>query len=894
MLQFLCNMEETDSALVFSDWLKLRRKALDLTQDELAGRAGCSVGALRKIESGARRPSKQLAALLAKALEIPQEEVSTFVRVARGDLNLERLRPTRAETRHIFPDLSQIRRSPGEAFLQTAINPTSDTTRIPLQTTPLIGRETELDALVRIFNDPQCRLLTLTGIGGIGKTRLAIEYALREISSFPGGVFYIPLTSVNSPDKIIPAIADVLAFTFSGLTDPKEQLLHYIAASLRQEALLIFDNMEHLLGVRESRDENSGAVELVSEILQRLPSIKILATSRERLNLRGEWTYELHGLSVPPVDYAGRLEDYYAVALFLKSAQRNRADFQIALGEWAALVQICQMVEGVPLAIELAAAWVGLLSCNEIAQEIKANMDFLATSMRDIPERHRSIRATFDHSWKLIPEEEQRALCRLSVFQGGFDRSAADQIAGASLPILASLNDKSLVRRTKDGRYDLHEVIRQYTLSNLRQRPSGADTYRRHCEYYLNLLRTQEGKLKGAHQQDAMRQLTDEIDNFRAAWVWGVQNNQFSLLEEAGRAFGWYFEIAGLYQEGIEQLELLQHALQAAPHKDQWSRLTGLAVNHQALLYFRKGEFSHALELFEKSVAILRPIGDQTLLADGLIFQGTILHLIGDYPRARLSIEEGLTFAQAARNQWFEAYAIYNLGYLDSLSGDYKSGYEQMIMGLAMWRTLGDPQSIALGLNFIIPTLNQMGCYEQAISFMQESIALCEQSKNRWGLGTAHRYMGLALMAKGDLNVARFHIQQSLGIFGGFAEGWDIGLSLTYLADISRLSESFTEAAAIYQDALRVSFEANAIPIALQALLGFCKLKAQSGEKRLALMLCVFILNHAASENETRSQAHVLRSNLESDLRPEQIEASYAAARRSTLEKIIQEELAAS
>jgi tetratricopeptide (TPR) repeat protein len=372
-------------------------------------------------------------------------------------------------------------------------------------------------------------------------------------------------------------------------------------------------------------------------------------------------------------------------------AQRIKAGFQVTADEERSLIQICQLVAGVPLAIELAAAWVGILSCREIAQEIQANLDFLTTSLRDIPERHRSIRATFDHSWKLLTDEECEALCQLSIFQGGFDRQAAFQVAGASLPLLASLSAKSLVRRTENGRYDLHQVIRQYALLHLNDHPRKRQTYALHCEYYLALLKGHEKALKSASQQEAVRHLTDEIDNIRAAWVWAINHKEFARLGQAGRAFGWYFEIAGLYQEGIEQLELLVQALKAEPQNFPWRRVLGLALLHQALLYFRKGENDQTRRLYEESIAILRPVGDQALLADALIFLGIIHHLIGDFIWAKSLVEEGLILAQESHERWFEAYGIYNLGYIASLMGRCSEGYEQMLVGLAIWRTLGDP-----------------------------------------------------------------------------------------------------------------------------------------------------------------------------------------------------------
>ncbi|MGW8145126.1 MAG: ATP-binding protein, partial [Anaerolineales bacterium] len=273
-------MEEQNSPVIFSDWIKHRRKALDLTQDELAKRAGCSVSALRKIESGERRPSKQLAGLLAQALEIPNEDQQTFIRVARGELNIERLRQPDAESDVPASDLwefienHQSRVDEGQSLVY----------RIPSPSTPLIGRDNELKAVIRLFNDPHCRLITLTGTGGVGKTRLAIEFGWRSFSEFPGGVFYIPLTPVKSPKEIVSAIADVLEFRFSGPSDPKEQLFNYIASDIKQEALFILDNLEHLLFGDSTNDQISSVAELISAMMEFLPNVKILGTSRERLN----------------------------------------------------------------------------------------------------------------------------------------------------------------------------------------------------------------------------------------------------------------------------------------------------------------------------------------------------------------------------------------------------------------------------------------------------------------------------------------------------------------------------------------------------------------------------------------------------------------------------------
>ena len=403
-----------DSEISFGAWVTRQRKALDLTREQLARRVGCSVPGLRKIESDERRPSRQMAELLADCLQIPLEQRPTFLRVARGQLRAERLPAT-----GYVPGGGQSRPAPG----------------LPRPPTPLIGREPELATLNRLLCDPQCRLLTLAGPGGIGKTRLALELASTQRAQFPDGVFFVPLVSLSLPEFIAPAIRSALGLSSSSPLDPKEQLLNH----LRQKSLLlVLDNLEHLLE----------GVGLLAELLEQAPGVKLLVTSRERLNMQGEWLFDLQGLPVPPLDQVDRAEEYSAVALFVQSARRAQVGFELSAEERPWVARICQLVEGMPLAIELAAAWVRLLSCREIAQEIERNLDFLSTSARDLPERHRSMRAVFDHSWQMLSAEEQRVLRALSVFRGGFLREAAEQVTGASLSLLSALVTRSLVHRT--------------------------------------------------------------------------------------------------------------------------------------------------------------------------------------------------------------------------------------------------------------------------------------------------------------------------------------------------------------------------------------------------------------------------------------------------------------
>jgi predicted ATPase len=676
---------------------------------------------------------------------------------------------------------------------------------------------------------------------------------------------------------------------FSGPFDPKEQLINYLAVQMKLPALLVLDNLEHLLDESLS-EEKQGIVELVSEFLQRLLNIKILATSRERLNLLGEWTYELHGLAVPPEEIPGKLEDYSAAALFIQCALRTKADFQLTTPELPAIIKICQLLDGTPLAIELAAAWVGMLSCQEIAREISTNIDFLRTSMRDVPERHRSLRATFEHSWELLSNGEREVLSGLSVFQGKFDRSAAEKIAGATLTLLASLVSKSLVRHTENCRYDLHEAIRRYAKCHLDENPLNYyDTCDRHARHYLELVSGFEKSLRSAAQQEAIREMSDSLDNIRAAWKWATTQKSFELVGIAVRSMGWFFELAGLHNEGIEQLELLIQSLKTEPRKDLLNRLLGLATMQQGLLYFRKGQVHVAIKVYKDCLAILRPLGDRDLLADALTFLGITMHLHGEYNESKMVLQEALEHSQSINDKWFEAYAIYNLGYIDSLMGDYQKGYEKMQTGLDMWREIGDLHYIALGLNFLVSTLINLGRYEDAKASMLESIAICEQAKNRWGIGTAYRFLGLATMAGGQYNEAEGHFRKSIEIFSGYTGGWDIAISLAYLGEVRMMAGEMTEAEITLQDALRLAIDVNAVPIALDSLLGLAQIYTHVEKSEKALELAFYVLNHPSSAHEARGRAEQLCENLIAENKSLTTKAVHQDFAKISLDEIVKE-----
>ncbi len=768
-------MDEKALPAYFGEWLKHRRKKLDLTQAELAGRAGCSVFALRKIESGERRPSKQLAGLLASSLEIPPEDRVTFIKVARGELNLERLRsptPSHAADHSISQKLS-----PSRIVL-------------PFQPTPLIGRETELSALGILLADPKCRLITITGMGGIGKTRLAVETATTQQALFPGGVYFVSLASLNSPEFIVPAIVEVLGFPFTGTLDPRDQLLNHLAARTKHAILLVLDNLEHLLVPPAPNNGEVRVSMLLAEMVQRTPNIKILATSRERVSIQGEWIFELHGLPVPINYQYDNLEDYSAAALFVQRARQVKANFEVLPNEGSSLASVCRLVEGTPLAIELAAAWVGVLSIDEIAREIETNLDFLATSMRNIPERHRSLRAIFDHSWKLLPEEEQLTLTRLAVFRGGFQRQAAERIAGASLSILMSLHSKSLLVRREDGRYDLHEVVRQYALSRLTSGPQNERTHDQHYKFFLSLVQEQEKDLVGAVQFNATQIIREELDNLRAAMAWAIAQDQVEYALQIAIALGQFWFTQGYWREGLEWLERGLVGSRFIANTVRATALT-LAGRLSRLL----GDYPRAISMLKESLELWQQIGDNTGTAMALINLGASVLYQGDTEGATVMLERALSLVTQQGNRLGMYSSLEALGHAASRQGNSSKAVELYNAALTLARETSDDNQVAKLLNAIGDEYMILGNYDRAEEFLAEAALISQRLGNRIIAAFVSANRGYIALKQGNHDRALFLLTETIQVFHELGDKEDAILCLEPIASIA-LEQHFPERAA--------------------------------------------------------------------------------------------------
>ena len=415
---------------------------------------------------------------------------------------------------------------------------------LPAAATGFVGRDDEIQRLKQYLASET--LVTLVGPGGIGKTRLALQTAAEMLDRFRDGVFFVPLTSVAGADVLISTIAQVLGVTFAGAENAREQLLNYLAG---RALLLLLDDLTYQLD----------AAGLMTEIQRRAPKVRLLITARERLDLPGETMIELTGLPIPPaaaesVRGGARPASYYsAEQLFLLTARRARSDFALSDEDRLYVRRICQLVEGLPLGIELAAAWTPLFSCRDIAQEIERNIDFLTTTRGDIPVRQRSTRAVLDYFWGLLADDERRRLRSLSVFRAGFERDAARQVADASLFFLSALVDKAYLHRLPAGRYQMHELLRQYaeqSLSSLADEQAAAGD--RHCQYYAAFMDRSRAAVKSAEQADALSAIHAEWGNVRAAWQWAVAHGQPQAVRQCLESLILFYDTQNWYHEGAE------------------------------------------------------------------------------------------------------------------------------------------------------------------------------------------------------------------------------------------------------------------------------------------------------------------------------------------------------
>jgi predicted ATPase/DNA-binding SARP family transcriptional activator len=890
--EFLQHFSLADSA-EFEDWILVRREALrqhmmnaltylanEYEQRRNFQAARCY--ALHQLGLDPWREEAHYQIMRVLALEGQRSaalaQYETCKRVLTEELGVE---PS-AKTRDLY---EQIRSGRLKTRDKTPANiPSIPIHVLPVALTPFIGRDQELANLDRLISDPACRCITLVGPGGIGKTRLALQAADHHWNAFADGAAFIPLASVGSIEAVISAIASAIRFAFYNPSDPKVQLLNYLRD---KQMLLIVDNAEHLL----VEDLHRGTIaDLLIDILQGARQIKLLVTSRESLNLQGEWLFEVEGLDFPSGEQGQEVETYGAVSLFVQRAQRARPGFQMNVEDKTSIARLCRLVEGMPLAIELAATWVRLLSPTEIEAEVENNLDFLNVQMRDLPERHRSMQAVFDHSWQMLSSQEKQVLAKLSIFRGGFQRQAAEQVASASLSVLSSLVMRSLLRRTVAGRYDLHELIRQYTALKLAQDPSEVHAAQeRHSLYYLSMLKENDAKLRSAHQKEAMTELAGEIDNIRTAWYWAAEHQLIEPLYRVSFTMMLLFGLRNSLRQAESLFERTVQGLRASNPEPETAQIHEVALNamlaHYGYFKLRLGAAGEAYTILAPTAAILPKSADPSAALYALWFFGANCWVLGKYSEARESLANCVKIAQEYGDRWFESSAALYLGIVAHDEGEYSLAWQYLSNALAIMRELGDPSMIGLTLRNAGRTAQALGRLNDAEQFLHSSLELSRETDHHLGTGQALDSLGQLTYAQGRYAEAQTFFLEAANQFREMGDRMSLSRVLCHQGFNSLALQKWIDARIAFQDALKTAQEGGIIPVALNALIGLAALQVQQQVSQETLALIRFILEHPSSNQETKDLAKQLKLEVESKLTLEEIELAQERAGSRNLDE---------
>jgi predicted ATPase/DNA-binding CsgD family transcriptional regulator len=729
---------------------------------------------------------------------------------------------------------------------------------LPEPPTPFVGREEELAEIAGLLADPACRLLTLVGPGGIGKTRLALAAAARAGTAFPWGARFVALQPLDSPDLLVPALADAVGLSRGGAADSRERLLAFLR---ERPALLVLDNFEHLL---------EGAALLAG--LLRAPGAKALVTSRQALRLREEWLYPVQGLPYPPEKARGPgepgddLERFGAVRLFAACARRVRRDFSLE-AELEGTARLCRLVEGMPLALELAAAWAGALPSADIAAELERGLDVLAGGPRDAPQRHLSVRAAFDGSWQRLTPEERAVFRRLAVFRGGFRREAAARVAGATTLALAALVERSLLRLDRDGRYRVHELLRQYGEERLREAPEEAVAVEaEHGAYFTGWVQDLLPRLLGAGQREALATLGADRDNVRTAWQWAVAQADAAALARAAPGIAELSLWEGRFQEGASAFEQAAQTLQGmleaqgedAPGEAGPAAALALVLSQLSRCYIRLGRQEEAEATLIRCRALRAGLDGPPALGVATDPDLSLCHIAtirGDYELALRLAETALAAAEAwghVPNQQFawdlRARAAMHLGRLEEAQR-----YAERAQALV--ETSGDRIAEASVLTVMGSVALIREDYRLARSCFESNLTIRESLGGRGALALAWNKLGQVALREGHPAEARRFFERGRaagtahGDPGGLTDALiGLGLSATALGEYGAAREHLRAALATAAGRTFGIYLAS-------LLLGTGELALRAGDPQGGRELLALTLQHPAAPHDVRERA---------------------------------------
>ena len=778
----------------FGHWLKRRRKAFDLTQVEFASQVGCSAAAIRKIEADERRPSAQTVERLAEVFNILPNEQTSFLRFARGD---QRSAPAKESEDAPWRAVDVLPRS-----------------NLPAPTTSLIGRKYEVDVIREYLSNASIRLVTLIGPPGIGKTRLSIEVALETLSDFPDGVFFIALAPLDDPNLVAPTIVQTLGFAETERKLPIERLKDGIGD---RQMLLVLDNLEHLI---------ESAAPLASELLMNCPRLKILTTSREALRVPGEWLYSVPALDVPDASQLTSIDieavtEFSALALFAERARAVRSGFKLTAGNVESVAAICTQMDGLPLAIELIAARIRLMSPHSLLTRLNDQFTLYADGMRAVSARQKTLYSAVAWSYDLLSEEEQKLFARLSVFSGGFTLEAAESIFSRTVTdnsvsdLIALLLDKSLLQHTFDEhgepRFNMLVTIQQFARDRLRHMGEEAEVRNWHLAYFLDLAEQADKEIHGSNQLKRLDHMENEHDNFRAGLDWCVSERHTESALRLLGALGWAWNVQNHYSEMRSWFDGICVLPGIAAYPALYARL----LNHTGLQNWLSGEFLEARSVLNESQTIWLTLGveGERGLAEALRFMGmAALSSAGDNKTAQSLCEQSLELYQKHGEKWGIAAVMFNLGWIADERNDDALALSLLEQSLDLFRQLGDVWGVGRASQFLGQHFMKQGNYKKARASFDQHLRIDEELNFKQGTMVALQNLGTLYRQQGDYDQAEQFYEMGLAMCREYGlSDWGFGLYClglvalhrnTYSIARQRFTDNFNLARKIYDEKL--------------------------------------------------------------------------------------------
>jgi predicted ATPase len=792
----------------------------------------------------------------------------------------------------------------------------------PSFTPAFLGREAELDRLAELIKDPNNRLITLVGSGGVGKTRLAAQFADQNASHFSDGVFFISFATVQDPAHIPIVLAETLKFSFYGPRDHIEQLCDYM---YRLQTLLVFDNFDHL-----SIDGGN----VLAHLLNKTINLKIIITTRERLNLIAESILEIHGLPVPSMGNLENAENYSSIRLFFQNAKRINPGFKLEKN-FNEIIRICQLMNGLPLGIILASSWVRVYKCSQIVDEIEKNIDFLSVSAPDLPPRHRSLRAVFESSWELLSEEERRILRWLSIFRSAFTVQAAQEICGASQKFLATIHDKSLLY-FQDQRYEMLETFHFYIYEKLKESHEDFVAAQiKFCNYYASYCVQKNLELNSSSQRQALDEMVSEIKNIQTAWNWLIESGRWDVIDKVKQPILTFHIMSGNFILGREVFHLAQNKSKSL--RDPSLRLIELTMKqYAAWMTIKTGSIKEGLQDLQECLDAFRSLNSTWNIVMSLMFMADANRILGDFSTGKKYIAEALgliheiDLPKSNYSIAISAHCQTILGLLLIEMGDFDQARMNLQASLAVHLNIGTYYGSIAPLQGLGKIAYFQGDYIMAKDLYLQALETATSISDQHGMAAIHNNLGSVcedlanpseayhhlltalkmIEVTGDrrltaiiLNNLAYHqlrylehpsdairtYHQSIEIFSNIGDLR--GVTYTYYD----LSKAYLRAGLVNDGlnccikSLNTALTLDSYPLILHALHGVANIYANTDQHEQALGLCYLIECHPQIESDTQKRVIVTRAEIENMLTPAVIQAAREWGKITTLQDVIEQ-----